>query len=114
MWPKKRETETASSQYTLSRDQSARIAAELCHTVELIEICGPAHAIHQRAADMRGGPGNACHAFAHFAMGQVLRNQGRFVEAVREYETTIALDRNLVMAYAHLGTANSTQGRLRR
>jgi adenylate cyclase len=40
---------------------------------------------------------------AHFAKGQVLRTQGRCEEAIPEFETVIALNRNAVGAYAHLG-----------
>jgi tetratricopeptide (TPR) repeat protein len=40
---------------------------------------------------------------AHYAKGQVLRAQGRFEEAIPEYETVIALNRNWVAAYADLG-----------
>ncbi len=37
---------------------------------------------------------------AHFAKGQVLRAQGRYEEAIPEYETVIAFNRNWVGAYA--------------
>ena len=40
---------------------------------------------------------------ARFAKGQVLRAQHRYDEAVREYETVIALNRNWAHAYSHLG-----------
>jgi TolB-like protein/Flp pilus assembly protein TadD len=40
---------------------------------------------------------------AHFATGNVLRAWSRYVEAIREYETVLALDRNWVSAYAHIG-----------
>ena len=40
---------------------------------------------------------------AHFAKGQVLRAQTRYEEAIPEYETAIAFDRNSVSAYAWLG-----------
>ena len=40
---------------------------------------------------------------AHYAKGQVLRAQGRFEEAISEYETVLAVNRNWVSAYAHLG-----------
>ena len=40
---------------------------------------------------------------ARFAKGQVLRAQHRFDEAVPEYETVIALNRNWAHAYSHLG-----------
>ena len=40
---------------------------------------------------------------AHFAKGQVLRAQHRHHEAILEYETVIALNRNWAHAYSHLG-----------
>jgi TolB-like protein len=42
-------------------------------------------------------------ALVHQAKGNVLRARGRFEEAIPEYETVIALNRNWVTAYAHLG-----------
>ncbi len=43
------------------------------------------------------------HALARFAKGQLLRAQRRYEAAIPEYETTIALNRNWVMAIAALG-----------
>ena len=40
---------------------------------------------------------------AHYAKGQVLRAQQRFGEAIPEYETVLALNRNFVPAIAALG-----------
>jgi len=40
---------------------------------------------------------------ARFAKGQVLRAQHRHEEAILEYETVIALNRNWAHAYSHLG-----------
>jgi adenylate cyclase len=40
---------------------------------------------------------------ARFASGQVLRAQHRYDEAILEYETAIALNRNWANAYSHLG-----------
>jgi len=42
-------------------------------------------------------------AFAHYAKGQVLRAQRRYADAIHEYETAIALDRNSAASFAHLG-----------
>jgi tetratricopeptide (TPR) repeat protein len=39
----------------------------------------------------------------HLAKGQVLRAQNRFNEAIAEYETSLAFNRNLVNADAHIG-----------
>jgi tetratricopeptide (TPR) repeat protein len=40
---------------------------------------------------------------AHFAMGQVFRVRGHYAEAIHEYETVLALDRNRVGALAAIG-----------
>ena len=40
---------------------------------------------------------------AHFARGQLFRAQGRYEEAILEYETAIALNRNWVLVIAALG-----------
>ena len=40
---------------------------------------------------------------AHQAKGQVLRAQRRYAEAIPEYETVLALDRNLVYSFFALG-----------
>jgi len=40
---------------------------------------------------------------AHYAKGQVLRAQRRYEEAIPEYETALASDRNWVDALHHLG-----------
>ena len=39
----------------------------------------------------------------HYARAQVLRAQGRYNEAIPEYETVLAINRNWVGAIAHLG-----------
>jgi adenylate cyclase len=43
------------------------------------------------------------HALAHFAKGQILREQRQYHAAVPEYEIAIATNRNLVVAIAALG-----------
>jgi len=47
---------------------------------------------------------------AHFANGHVLRAQGRPEEAIPEYETAIALNRNWVFAYVALGACKLLTG----
>jgi adenylate cyclase len=49
-------------------------------------------------------------AVAHYAKGQVLRAQRRFVEAIPEYETVLALDRNWVFAFFALGQCKLHSG----
>jgi TolB-like protein/Tfp pilus assembly protein PilF len=47
---------------------------------------------------------------ARFAKGQVLRAQRRYDEAIPEYETAIALNRNWANAYSHLGWCKCMTG----
>jgi tetratricopeptide (TPR) repeat protein len=47
---------------------------------------------------------------AHFAKGQVLRAQDRYDEAIPEYETVIALNRNWANAHSHLGWCKFVTG----
>jgi TolB-like protein/class 3 adenylate cyclase/Tfp pilus assembly protein PilF len=47
---------------------------------------------------------------AHYAKGQVLRAQQRFEEAIPEYETAVALNRNWVHAIAALGWCKFMSG----
>ena len=47
---------------------------------------------------------------AHFAKGQVLRAQDRYDEAIAEYETVIALNRNWANAHSHLGWCKFVTG----
>jgi TolB-like protein len=49
---------------------------------------------------------------ARFAKGQVLRAQRRYDEAIPEYETAIALNRNWANAYSHLGWCKCMTGLL--
>jgi adenylate cyclase len=47
---------------------------------------------------------------AHYAKGQVLRAQGRYAEAIPEYETVLAFDPNWVMALFCLGNCKIHTG----
>jgi adenylate cyclase len=47
---------------------------------------------------------------AHYAEGQVLRAQNRYYDAIPEYETVLALDRNWVSAYHHIGQCKLLTG----
>ncbi len=49
-------------------------------------------------------------ALAHFANGQVLRAQRRYAEAIPEYETVLASDRNRVYAFFALGQCKLQTG----
>jgi TolB-like protein/DNA-binding winged helix-turn-helix (wHTH) protein len=61
------------------------------------------------AKALAAAPGSA---LAHYARGTVLRVQDRFDEAIPEYETAIAFDRNWLDAYAHLGQCKFYMGSL--
>ena len=52
------------------------------------------------------------HAVAHFAKGQILRAAHRYDEAIPEFETAIALNRNWVVAIAALGMCKFFAGDL--
>jgi TolB-like protein/class 3 adenylate cyclase/tetratricopeptide (TPR) repeat protein len=47
---------------------------------------------------------------AHYAKGQILRARNRFDEAIAEYEIVLALNRNFVNAYAHIGRCKLLTG----
>ena len=58
---------------------------------------------------LAGFPGRP---LAHYAKGQVLRAQQRFEEAISEYETVLALNRNWMHAIAALGYCKFVTGSL--
>jgi TolB-like protein/cytochrome c-type biogenesis protein CcmH/NrfG len=58
----------------------------------------------------RGLMANPGTALAHYAKAQVLRAQQRFEEAIPEYETVLALNRNWVHAIAALGYCKFVTG----
>jgi adenylate cyclase len=70
-------------------------AADLARADGLI---GQALAVSPRSAE------------AHFVKGQVLRAQQRWEEAIPEYETALALDRNLVLALSGLAWCKLNTG----
>jgi tetratricopeptide (TPR) repeat protein len=49
-------------------------------------------------------------SLARFAKGQMLRAQHRYDEAIPEYETAIALNRNWAYGYSHLGWCKCMSG----
>jgi TolB-like protein/Flp pilus assembly protein TadD len=49
-------------------------------------------------------------ALAHYAKAEVLRAQLRYEEAIPEFETAIAFDRNWANAYSHVGWCKSLAG----
>jgi tetratricopeptide (TPR) repeat protein len=44
------------------------------------------------------------YAFAHHVKGHVLRVRNRWQEAIHEYETALALNRNMIYSLYHLGS----------
>ena len=68
-------------------------------------MAGTAAADIMRAEDLaeRALAASPRSPLARFAKGQVLRAQHRYDEAILEYETVIALNRNWANAYSHLG-----------
>jgi len=80
----------------------------------LDSISSTAAADVARAEDLLGqafaiAPGTA---LAHSARGQVLRARRRYADAVPEYETVIALDRNSAGSFANLGQCKLFTGSL--
>jgi TolB-like protein/class 3 adenylate cyclase/Flp pilus assembly protein TadD len=59
--------------------------------------------------DLAVSPGNAS---AHFVKGMLLRAQGRPEEAILEFETVLAFDRNATVALFHLGWCKLMTGSL--
>jgi tetratricopeptide (TPR) repeat protein len=58
---------------------------------------------HAEALSLRAVAAAPRNPLAHFARGQALRVQGRLDEAISEYETVLAYDRNWVVAFAAIG-----------
>ncbi|HEY1261737.1 MAG TPA: winged helix-turn-helix domain-containing protein [Stellaceae bacterium] len=65
-----------------------------------------------RAEELAGRASTAAprSSLARFARGQVLRAQHRYGEAIVEYETVIALNRNWAHTYSHLGWCRFMSG----
>jgi adenylate cyclase len=70
------------------RTQSDTAATDTARADELVE----------RA--LAASPGNT---LARYVKGQILRTQGRCLDAIPEFERAIATNRNFVLAYANLG-----------
>ena len=87
---------SVSAQSWLAIELAAR-ALDLMTNRAAADIAG-AEDLAERA--LAAAPRNS---LAHFAKAQVLRAQHRLEEAIPEYETVIALNRNWAHAYSHLG-----------
>jgi adenylate cyclase len=95
----------------LSTEARSRLANALVGGVIEFQSDTPA-ADMQRAEELidqvLGASPNS--AFVHFAKAQFLRAQSRSEDAIFEYETAIALDRNFANAYGYLGACKLLTG----
>ena len=91
------------AQSWLANSLAGRVAANMTETPE----ADLARAEELVARALAASP--RC-AAAHNARGQLLRAQGRFAEAIPEYETVLASDRNWVNAYFGLGQSKLRTG----
>jgi tetratricopeptide (TPR) repeat protein len=83
--------QSAEAQIRLAGSHVSRVMNGLSDTVKEDLARGEALADQALAASPRS-------AYAHFVKGEALRAQGRFEEALTEYEIALALDRNLTFA----------------
>jgi TolB-like protein/class 3 adenylate cyclase len=94
-----------------SVEAQSRLASALAGRV--LDDMTPSRAADiERAEDLVGrtlaqSPNNP---HAHYAKGQVLRAQNHLDEAIAEYETLLALNRNFMNAYAHIGRCKLLTG----
>jgi tetratricopeptide (TPR) repeat protein len=88
--------DSVAAQSWLAIELAARALDSMTDTAAADIARAEALAERALAASPRSSP-------ARFAKGQVLRAQHRYGEAIVEYETVIALNRNWAHAYSHLG-----------
>jgi tetratricopeptide (TPR) repeat protein len=82
-------------------------------TARALDGMSASAAAHIKRAERLAGQASAVSPrdpLAHYAKGQVLRAQNRCHEAITEYETVVALNRNWVTAYAHIGRCKVSIG----
>jgi adenylate cyclase len=87
---------SAEAQSWLANALSARVLEEMSDTVEA-DIARAEGLVAQALAASPGSP------VAHYAKGQLLRAQGRPEEAILEFETVLAVNRNSIGALFHVG-----------
>jgi TolB-like protein/class 3 adenylate cyclase/Flp pilus assembly protein TadD len=94
-----------------SAEAQSRLAGSLVDRVH-DPIIGSATADLKRAEGLVGRALAASPrgAYAHFVKGRVLHAQGRYEEAVPEFETALALNRNMVGALHELGSCKLFTG----
>jgi TolB-like protein len=95
--------DSVAAQSWLAIELSARILDFMTDTAAADIVRAERLADRALAASPRG-------SVAHFAKGQVLRAQDRYDEAIPEYETVIALNRNWANAHSHLGWCKFVTG----
>jgi len=88
--------QSVEAQAWLARTLAARAMDGLTNSAEA-DITGAERLVWQALAASPRSP------LAHYARGQVLRAQGRCEEAIPEYETALASNRNWVEALANIG-----------
>jgi TolB-like protein/class 3 adenylate cyclase/Tfp pilus assembly protein PilF len=88
--------QSVEAQGLLARTLAARAMDGLTNSAEA-DIARAEHLVWQALAATPRSP------LAHYAKGQVLRAQGRCEEAIPEYETALASNRNWVDALANIG-----------
>jgi TolB-like protein len=95
--------ESVAAQSWLAIALTARVLDAMAGTVTADIARAEELAVRALAASPRS-------SVARFARGQVLRAQDRYDEAIPEYETVIALNRNWAHAYSHLGWCKFVSG----
>jgi tetratricopeptide (TPR) repeat protein len=87
-----------------SAEAQARLAAALAGRVlDIMTDSGKADVERAKELSEQALAASPRGPLAHYAKGQVLRAQRRYVEALPEYETVLAFDRNWVAALFALG-----------
>lgn len=87
---------SAEAQSVLAYVYAFRVLNQMTHT-RAADIARAEELVAQAQAATPHSP------LVHLAQGQIFRAQGRYEEAISEYETVIAHDRNAILAIAALG-----------
>ena len=90
--------------------QSWLAIALTARALDFMTATGAADVVRAEGLAERALAGSPRSSLPHFAKGQVLRAQDRFDEAIPEYDTVIALNRNWAHAYSHLGWCKFVTG----
>ena len=90
--------------------QSWLAIALTARALDFMTATGAADVVRAEGLAERALAGSPRSSLPHFAKGQVLCAQDRFDEAIPEYDTVIALNRNWAHAYSHLGWCKFVTG----